>query len=294
MGLHQTAKALLLLRFSKALCGSYPRYGNLMGSDHTFYLINHWLITLAMLAILVVASEIGYRAGSRKRGMPESDRSLMSGTSGAMLGLLGLLLGFTIAMAVGRWDERRDIIVEESNAIGTLWLRAGFLDEPARDELRETLRDYTDARIVLGGSRDDLETWRAARAKSEILHAQIWSAIENANRAELSPAIMSSLIAAANELIDIHEMRLASIENYLPLSLLLLLVGVASVATSFLAWSFGAGTHNSRKAVLMLGALIAAVLLVIMDLNRPQRGMISVGVDTLERVKNSIAEPPKP
>ena len=265
-----------------------------MGFDLTFYLIDHWLITLVMFAVLVVASEIGYRAGTRKRGMPESDRSLMSGTGAAMLGMLGLLLGFTLAMAIGRWDERRDIIVHESNAIGTLSLRAGLLEEPVRDELRETLREYTETRIVLGGSRDDLETWRAARVKSEMLHAQIWSAIERANSPGLSPAILSSLITAANELIDIHEMRLASIENYLPVSLLLLLLGVAAVATSFLAWSFGAGTHRSRKAILMLGLLIAAVLLLIMDLNRPQRGMIDVGVETLERVQKSMAEPPKP
>ena len=78
-----------------------------------FYLVDHWLIALVIFAVLVVASEIGYRAGSRKRGMPESDRSLMSGTGAAMLGLLGLLLGFTLAMAIGRWDERRDIIVEK-------------------------------------------------------------------------------------------------------------------------------------------------------------------------------------
>ena len=265
-----------------------------MGFDLTFYLIDHWLITLVMFAVLVVASEIGYRAGTRKRGMPESDRSLMSGTGAAMLGMLGLLLGFTLAMAIGRWDERRDIIVHESNAIGTLSLRAGLLEEPVRDELRETLREYTETRIVLGGSRDDLETWRAARVKSEMLHAQIWSAIERANSPGLSPAILSSLITAANELIDIHEMRLASIENYLPVSLLLLLLGVAAVATSFLAWSFGAGTHGNRKAILMLGLLIAAVLLLIMDLNRPQRGMIDVGVETLERVQKSMAEPPKP
>jgi hypothetical protein len=265
-----------------------------MDFNLTFYLIDHWLIALVMLAVLVVASEIGYRAGSRKRGMPESDRSLMSGTGAAMLGLLGLLLGFTLAMAIGRWDERRDIIVNESNAISTLSLRAGFLEEPLRDELRETLHEYTDARIVLGGNRDDLEKWRAARAKSEMLHAQIWSANERANTTELSPAVMSSLIAAANEVIDIHELRVASIENYLPVSLLLLLLGVAAVAISFLAWSFGAGSHGSRKAILMLGLLIAAVLLLIMDLNRPQRGMIGVGVETLERAQNSITEPPMP
>lgn len=265
-----------------------------MGINLAFYLIDHWLITLVMFVALVVASEIGYRAGSRKRGIPESDRSLMSGTGAAMLGLLGLLLGFTLAMAIGRWDERRDIIVNESNAIGTLSLRAGFLEKPHRDELRETLREYTNARIVLGGNRDDLEAWREARAKSEMLHTQIWSAIERADNSGLSPAVMSSLIAAANEVIDIHELRLASIENYLPVALLLLLLGVAAVATSFLAWSFGAGTHGSRKAILMLSLLIAAVLLLIMDLNRPQRGMINAGVETLERVQNSMAEPSIP
>lgn len=265
-----------------------------MGFNLTFYLTDLWLITLVMSAVLVVSSEIGYRAGSRKRGMPESDRSLMSGTGAAMLGLLGLLLGFTLALAIGRWDARRDIIVNESNAIGTLWLRAGLLEEPIRDELRETLHEYTDARIVLGGSRDDLETWRAARAKSEMLHAQIWSAVERANSSGLSPPILSSLVTAANQLIDIHEMRLASIENYLPVALLLLLLGVAAIATSFLAWSFGAGTTGSRKAILMLGLLIAGMLLLIMDLNRPQRGMICVGVETLKRVQDNISESATP
>jgi hypothetical protein len=266
----------------------------MMAFDLAFYLLDHTLIALIMLVVLVIAIEVGYRAGTRKRDMPEADRSLMSGIGAAMLGLLGLLLGFTLAMAIGRWDERRDIIVHESNAIGTLWLRAGFLEDPLREQLRKTLNEYTDARIVIGGARDDLETWRAARSKSEMLHTEIWSTIEHAYNADLAPPIIASLINAANELIDIHEMRLASIENYLPVSLLLLLLMVSAVATSFLAWSFGAGTHHSRKAILMLAVLIVAVLLLIMDLNRPQRGMISVGVGTLERVQNSIDKPQIP
>jgi hypothetical protein len=263
-----------------------------MDYNLAFYLIDHWLIALAMFLVLVAASEIGYRAGYRKKGLAESDRSLMSGTGAAMLGLLGLLLGFTLAMAIGRWDERRIIIIDESNAIGTLSLRAGFLEEPDRTELREALREYLDARIQLGGSRDDLETLRAARSKSERLHARIWSVIERANNPNLSTAELSSLITAANELIDMHEKRLASIFNFLPVTLLLLLVTVAAVAIGFLAWSFGAAAHGGRKAMFMLGLLVAAVLLLIMDVNRPQRGMISVGVDTLERSQDGIEGQP--
>ena len=128
-----------------------------MRSDLGFYLIDHRLIALAMLMVLAAACEIGYRAGSRKQAASDSFRSLMNGIGAATLGLLGLLLGFTLSMAIARWDARRDVIVNESNAIGTLWLRGGLLDEPLRNEVRDALREYTDARIALGESRGDLD-----------------------------------------------------------------------------------------------------------------------------------------
>ncbi len=283
-----------------------------MSLDVGFYLVDHRLITLAMVALLVAAGEIGFRRGVLKRESKESVRSLMSGTGGAMLGLLGLLLGFTLSMAVSRWDARRDVIVNEANAIGTLWLRAGFLEDSQRDGLRDTLRDYTDARIALGGSRGNrpaLRTARSksesgsrgnrkelrtARSKSESLHGDIWPVIERADQPGRSPAVLTSLITAANDVIDVHELRLASIENYLPASLLLLLFAVAGVSIGFLAWAFGAANQGGRKAIVALGLLIGAVLLLIMDVNRPQRGRIGVGVDSLERAGKAMATPPPP
>ena len=264
-----------------------------MRFDLSFYLIDHRLLTLAMVAVLVVASEIGYRAGARTKDAPDSLRSLMSGIGAAMLGILGVLLGFTLSMAIARWDVRREVIVDESNAIGTLWLRAGFLQEPLRGELRSALREYTDARIALGGSRGDLDALRTAQSEGEALHATIWSVVERADRPGTSPAILSTLIIAANELIDLHELRVASIENYLPAFLILLLPGVAAVAVAALAWSFGTTSERGRTPILLLSLLICAVILLIMDVNRPQRGQIEVGLATLERVQKSVA-PSKP
>ena len=188
-----------------------------MSFDKAFYLLDHRWIALAMVVLLVAAGEIGYRRGLFRRESKESVRSLMSGTGAAMLGLLGLLLGFTLAMAVSRWDERRDVIVDEANAIGTLWLRAGLLEAPLRNEL-----------------------------------------------------------------------RLASIENYLPAPLFLLLFTVASVSIGFLAWAFGAANQGGRAAIVALGLLIGAVLLLIMDINRPQRGRIEIGIESLQRVGESM------
>ena len=256
-----------------------------------FYQIDHRLIAVAMLAALLGASEIGYRLGSARVDTPDSLRTLMSGTGAATLGLLGLLLGFALSMAIARWDLRRDVIVEEANAIGTLFLRAGLVEQPLRAELQGALLAYTDARIALGGSRSDPDTLRAARLESQALHGRIWSVVERANQPPTMNATLSALIGAANQLIDLHELRLASIENRLPPALFLLLLAVASLAVSFLAWSFGAALHRGRTPMLLLALLIGAVLLLIMDVNRPQRGRIEVGVAPLERVGRSLSAP---
>jgi len=254
-----------------------------------FYQIDHRLIAAVMAVLLLVAGEVGYRLGDARDDAPDSLRALMSGTGAATLGLLGLLLGFALSMAIARWDIRRDVIVDESNAIGTLSLRAGLLEEPLRVELREALRAYTDARITLGGSRSEPEALRAARLESEALHARIWSVVERANQPTTLNATLSSVISAANELIDLHELRLASVENRLPAALFVMLLAVAGLAIAFLAWSFGAASHRGRTPMLLLALLVGAVLLLIMDVNRPQRGRIEVGVAPLERVEESLS-----
>jgi hypothetical protein len=265
-----------------------------MNFELAFYQLDHRLIALAMVAVLAVACELGFRTGSRQRDASEQFRSLMNGIGAATFGLLGLLLGFTLAMAIGRWDARHDVVVAESNAIGTLSLRAGLFEQPIRDEMQASLREYTDARIELANSVDDRDAWRDARQQSEALHAKIWSMVEQAGAREASNAKLSSLITAANELIDIHELRIASVENFLPASLLLILLGVAAVAIYFLAWSFGATGGGGRVAILLLGLLIGTVLFLIMDVNRPQRGTFQMGVATLERVRDSISESSTP
>jgi len=256
-----------------------------------FYLIDHRLIAVLMLALLLASSEIGYRLGSANEGAPDSLRTLMSGTGAAMLGLLGLLLGFALSMAIARWDTRRDVIVAESNAIGTLSLRAGLLEDPLRGQLQEALRAYSSARIGLGGSRSRPDLLREARLESEALHVAIWSVVESANRPTTANATLASLISSANELIDLHELRLASNENHLPPALILLLLALGALSVAFLAWSFGAAAHRGRTPMLLLALLIGAVLLLIMDVNRPQRGIVAVGVAPLERVANSLSAP---
>ncbi len=254
-----------------------------------FYLLDHRLIALGMIVLLLVACEIGYRLGLAREGASDTQRTLMSGIGGAALGLLGLLLGFSLSMAISRWDARHAIIIQEANAIGTLSLRAGLLEEPLRDDLRDSLRAYTEARIALGGPRKHPEALRKARKESEDIHAEIWSVVKRANIPSTTNATLASLIGAANEVIDVHELRLSSLQNHLPSALFYLLLSVACFSVVFLAWSFGAASQRGRTPIILLALLVGAVLLLIMDVNRPQRGIIEVGVASLERTEKSIS-----
>jgi hypothetical protein len=143
----------------------------------------------------------------------------------------------------------------------------------------------------LGGSRSRPDSLREARRESEALHVVIWSVVENASRPTTANATLASLINSANELIDLHELRLASIENHLPPALFLLLLALGAISVYFLAWSFGAAAHRGRAPMVLVALLIGAVLLLIMDVNRPQRGIIDVGVAPLERTAENVSAP---
>jgi hypothetical protein len=259
-----------------------------------FYLTDLWLIAGGTLLTLLVASEAGWRLGRRAHVEDEATRALVGGVAAATLGLLGLLLGFALSMAITRFDARRSVIVDEANAIGTLWLRAGLLAEPMRSELRGALRDYTAARVDFARVGNDLEKLRAARARSGRVHGVVWSVIERAAQPGSNPAIVSALITAANGMIDLEELRMSSLENYIPAPVMLLLIGVAAIALALLGWSFGAAERRGTGSMLLLVVLVTAVLGVIMDINRPHRGMIRVGDESILRLRGNITAPERP
>src|SRR5437868_5331217 len=102
-------------------------------------------LAVVLLAVLLGSCELGYRAGRQSRS--ESIKSQAATWEGALLGLLALLVGFTFAMAVTRFDGRRELILNEANAIEETMHRVGILDPPQRDEVRVILHRYVDVRV---------------------------------------------------------------------------------------------------------------------------------------------------
>src|SRR5476651_1818526 len=130
-----------------------------------------WGLFAATVFLVGLSIEAGYRLGQyRRRSSEEEKEAPVGAIVGATLGLLGFILAFTFGMAASRFDARRQIVVEEANAIGTTYLRAGLLPDGRAVKVRKLLTEYVDARLeaVQSGDIDK------AQRRSDELHGELW------------------------------------------------------------------------------------------------------------------------
>ena len=246
-----------------------------------------WSIALVLFGGLVAAAEIGFWSGRRKHRDSE-DSNQLGAIQGAILGLLALLLGFSFSGASERFSGRVQLIVEEANAIGTLWLRIDLLPDAKQAELRDNLRRYVAERIAFYEARDAAANGKAI-AESEALHGRIWAAVVSAAKAK--PELAQVLPPPVNEVIDLHGRRVGASQRHLPVLVLLLLLTCSVVAVG--AVSYGGGVAGKRSPVLTnaMAFLVAAVLWAIIDLDHPRRGLIQTGQQPMLDLQKSLQSP---
>lgn len=240
------------------------------------------LIAVAVLLALALAVEAGYRSGRRAVRHKEAPASgLVGAIQGAMLGLLGLLLGFSFAGAAGRFMERQDLIVDEANAIGTAYLRADLLDEPHAAQLRDALAAYVRHRVEL--SRH-LQRGLPAGALAEIEadHNAIWTAARDG--ALTKPATMMPVLGPVNEVIDLHSLRVAAGRKHLPGLVLGLLAVCSLLAMAVIGYGCGLTGRRCRPMTTALAILVGAALWTTLDLDHPRIGLIRLSDAPLQQL----------
>lgn len=253
-------------------------------------IFNHdWSVLLVVGAILVITTEIGFRLGERNSPEGRKTRHAPSGAlQGALLGLLGLLLGFTLAMAVNRFEARKQLVLEEANAIGTTWLRAGFLSDPAKETIRSTLMDYIDARVKGAVASTDAAEYQQQVARSEKDQVTMWRATVaelKVNKSELSPHFVDSL----NSLINFDVLRQAAIRNQVPRTVWLLLLVVSMTVCAATGYTTGLGESGRFPlAMIVLPILLTVVIMIISDLDNPRRGLIQVSQQSMLDLQKSL------
>jgi hypothetical protein len=206
----------------------------------------------------------------------------------AGLGLLALLIGFTFAMALTRFDARLRGVLDEANAISTTELRARLLPEPQATEARKLLGDYTRVRIdLIRGPGDSASLDQAVRRSTE-LQAELWNCAVAAAGADPRSVSTGLFVNSLNEMIDLQEVRLAAGRNRVPPAVLLFLDGVAIVAIGLSSYVGGLAGRWGRIPHAIIAVMIGTVIAMVSDIDRSRSGLITVSQQTLLNLEPNL------
>mgnify|MGYP000928124094 CR=1 FL=1 len=242
------------------------------------YALSTFFITLVLFFGMLVLLEAGRWVGNRRlTSDAEGARAGTGAIEGAVFALLGLLIAFTFSGAASRFDVRRNLVIEEANAIGTAYLRLDLLPTDAQPALRDLFRRYVDSRLEAYRRLPDIEAAKAELARSIQLQEEIWTQVIAAGRVEgAQPPATMLLLPALNQMIDIVTTRAMATQLHPPLVIFVLLFGLA--LTSALLAGYGMAGGQSRNWLHMIGfaAVMAVAVYVIIDIEYPRLGLIRV------------------
>jgi membrane protein YdbS with pleckstrin-like domain len=244
----------------------------------------------ALFAVLALAAyEIGFRIGRWRHDRAPEEREGPTGMLvGSLLALMAFLLAVTMGMASDRFDTRRGFVLDEANSIGTTYLRAGFLPEPAATDVRELLREYVPLRINVA----DREQLAANFSRSEEIHAELWAITEGLEPAEGGSETFALFVDSLNETIDLHETRFTAIVYArVPETVLLLLILGSALTLGMVGYSAGLTRRRSLITAVVLVIVLGAVITLVIDLDRPREGFLQVSQQPLLDLIEQIGPP---
>ena len=244
-----------------------------------------WGLFLAILLLVLLSVEGGYRLGQYRRSRSEEEKEAPVGAMvGATLGLLAFLLAFTFGLAAARFETRRQVLLDEANAIGTTYLRAGMLPE-RRDDIRTLLRDYVDVRLEAVRSGNVTEGIR----RSEHLQEQLWTQAVALGETHPTSIVVGLFVQALNEVIDLHAKRVtAGLRNRIPGVIWAALFAVTVLSLAAMGYHAGLSRTSRSLAELAVAFTFSVVIGLIADLDRPQEGVLKVSQQALIDLRQSM------
>jgi hypothetical protein len=252
------------------------------------------VIYVISLAMLLAGIWIGHRLGAwRRRSLAGTEAGSTVTLQGSALALLGLMLGFTFAAAVSRFDTRKSIVLQEANAIGTALLRTDFLPAPYDKQAADLLKQYLTQRVAARGKNlGDLEIERALHRSVE-LHDQMWKIAVAATKAEPLSRSVGLYTQSLNDVIDLHTTRLAAARNHVPDSVIVMLFLLAMISMGLVAFDSVVQNKRGSGALVVTAILTAGVLAVVIDMDQPWLGFLVIDQAPLTDLLRSVGVPPK-
>ena len=238
------------------------------------------VFALAMFVGMLAFAEVGRRV-ARRRAAHDPDGA-WHGTGvvdAAVFGLFGLVIAFTFSGAASRFDTRRNLIVEEVNAIGTAYLRLDILPVEAQPGLRDSFRRYLDSRIQVYRKYPDRAAVAAELENVKRAESRIWTQALAAER-DSAPAARL-LLPALNQMFDISTKRTMAMNMHPPTAIYAMLFGLALIASMIAGYGMARAESRAWFHVIGFAAVVAIVAYVILDIEHPRLGLIRI--DALDR-----------
>jgi hypothetical protein len=249
-------------------------------------LIDHPLILfVALLVLLSASAALGAVVLHRVAPLHEDARDNYNVVQGATLTLLALLIGFTLSMAVGRYDQRKNYEEEEANAIGTEYVRADLIGGPGAAKVKALLAQYLELRIEYYKIRDHREL-DAINSKTSDLQGQLWGAVREAAAAAPNP-VTALVVAGMNDVLNTQGYTQAAWLNRIPVSAWGLMMLIAFFSN--LMQGYGVRGETGRRVLLfVLPITVSLSLSLIADIDSPRGGLIRVVPQNLLLVQQSM------
>lgn len=258
------------------------------------------LLFAGLLALLLLAAELGYRMGRRARarraeraaaGEQAAEKDSVGFVTAGMLGLLAFLLGVSLSMAQTRYDARRDVVRDEANAIGTAWLRAPLAGEEAGEAIRPLLRQYAALRLAATRDLVDADAFMLHTNAANELQGRVWALAEARMLAAPDPA-KALLLSSLNEMFDLALSSRRAFTDEVPLGVLRMLIWATLITVGVVGFNFGLAGYRQPVVTTLLLVFWSSGLVLIVDLNDPRRGVIQVDPAPLVWTVQGFGPPP--
>jgi len=246
-----------------------------------------WLLVAITITLVLSAIEAGYRlARFRMRTSDKDDDAPISSVIGGTLGLLAFLLAFTFGMAASRFETRRELLLDEVNAIATCYLRAGLVPDPERLEIRQRLREYVHIRADVLKQDQPLSQ---VVARSETLHGELWSQAILVAKKDSNSEMHALFVDSLNEVIDLHTKRLFVSQYRIPEVIWLSLHIVSLLSMAGVGYQFGKAGSRDVAISLFLALSFSIVIGLIADLDRVSQGSLQVSQQPMVELDRKLS-----
>jgi len=261
-----------------------------MYEEELLYGYSSIAIAITLFIAIVLFNELGFRAGRFVQSRTDNEVKALTGSiQASILGLLALLLGFTFSMSMQRYDNRSMALIDEANAIGTAVLRIQLLPAEQQQQANRLFKEYIDLRVSIGKldlTRQDERD--AYNNKITTLQSELWALAIAATNIDPRPVTTGAFVKSLNDVIDAQGKRNALLQMHVPEVVLILLFIVFISSGGIMGYSAGLSGKRMVAPIILVSLLITLIVFIIIDLDRPKRGLIQVNQGVMSELQIQI------